>query len=34
MLILTRAVIAAAVTVGTVPLSLGTSFGLSVLIWQ
>ena len=34
MLILTRAVIAAAVIVGTVLLSLGTSFGLSVLIWQ
>ncbi|WP_204807969.1 RND family transporter [Mycobacterium riyadhense] len=34
MLILTRAVIAAAVIVGTVVLSLGTSFGLSVLIWQ
>ena len=34
MLIITRAVIAAAVIVGTVLLSLGTSFGLSVLIWQ
>ena len=34
MLVLTRAVIAAAVIVGTVLLSLGTSFGLSVLIWQ
>ncbi len=34
MLLLTRAVIAAAVIVGTVLLSLGTSFGLSVLIWQ
>ena len=34
MLILTRSVIAAAVIVGTVALSLGTSFGLSVLIWQ
>jgi putative drug exporter of the RND superfamily len=34
MLVLTRAVIAAAVIVGTVVLSLGTSFGLSVLIWQ
>ena len=34
MLILTRAVVAAAVIVGTVVLSLGTSFGLSVLIWQ
>ncbi len=34
MLIITRAVVAAAVIVGTVALSLGTSFGLSVLIWQ
>jgi RND superfamily putative drug exporter len=34
MLLITRAVIAAAVIVGTVLLSLGTSFGLSVLIWQ
>ncbi len=34
MLILTRAVVAAAVIVGTVLLSLGTSFGLSILIWQ
>ncbi|MEI7915871.1 MAG: MMPL family transporter [Mycobacteriaceae bacterium] len=34
MLILTRSVVAAAVIVGTVTLSLGTSFGLSVLIWQ
>ena len=34
MLILTRSVIAAAVIVGTVALSLGTSFGLSVLSWQ
>ena len=34
MLVLTRAVIASAVIVGTVLLSLGTSFGLSVLIWQ
>lgn len=34
MLIITRSVIAAAVIVGTVVLSLGTSFGLSVLIWQ
>ncbi|GAS93545.1 transport protein [Mycolicibacterium canariasense] len=34
MLIITRAVVAAAVIVGTVLLSLGTSFGLSVLIWQ
>ena len=34
MLILTRALIAAAVIVGTVALSLGASFGLSVLVWQ
>ena len=34
MLIITRSVIAAAVIVGTVLLSLGASFGLSVLIWQ
>ncbi|WP_349269628.1 membrane protein [Mycolicibacterium parafortuitum] len=34
MLILTRAIIAAAVIVGTVVLSLGASFGLSVLVWQ
>ena len=34
MLLLTRAVIASAVIVGTVLLSLGTSFGMSVLIWQ
>jgi RND superfamily putative drug exporter len=34
MLFLTRAVIASAVIVGTVLLSLGTSFGLSVLIWE
>ena len=34
MLVLTRAIIAAAVIVGTVLLSLGTSFGLSVLFWQ
>ncbi|MGC2655786.1 MAG: RND family transporter [Mycobacterium sp.] len=34
MLILTRAVMAAAVIVGTVLLSLGASFGLSVLLWQ
>lgn len=34
MLLLTRAVIASAVIVGTVLLSLGTSFGLSVLIWE
>ncbi|PEG36516.1 MMPL family RND transporter [Mycolicibacterium duvalii] len=34
MLILTRAIVAAAVIVGTVVLSLGASFGLSVLLWQ
>ncbi|UNB56155.1 MMPL family transporter [Mycolicibacterium sp. YH-1] len=34
MVVLTRAIGAAAVIVGTVVLSLGTSFGLSVLIWQ
>src|SRR5690349_4665058 len=34
MLLLTRAVIASAVIVGTVLMSLGTSFGLSVLIWE
>ena len=34
MLIITRAMIAAAVIVGTVLLSLGASFGLSVLLWQ
>lgn len=34
MLILTRAIVAAAVIVGTVVLSLGASFGLSVLVWQ
>jgi putative drug exporter of the RND superfamily len=34
MLLLTRSAVAAAVIVGTVLLSLGTSFGLSVLIWQ
>ena len=34
MLILTRALMAAAVIVGTVALSLGASFGLSVLLWQ
>lgn len=34
MLILTRAFMAAAVIVGTVALSLGSSFGLSVLVWQ
>ncbi len=34
MLIITRSIVAAAVIVGTVVLSLGASFGLSVLIWQ
>ncbi len=34
MLILTRAIVAAAVIVGTVVLSLAASFGLSVLLWQ
>ncbi|MEZ0363644.1 RND family transporter [Mycobacterium sp. pUA109] len=34
MLVVTGSVVAAAVIVGTVLLSLGTSFGLSVLIWQ
>ena len=34
MLFITRSVVAAAVIVGTVVLSLGASFGLSVLIWQ
>ncbi len=34
MLVITRSFIAALVIVGTVALSLGSSFGLSVLIWQ
>jgi RND superfamily putative drug exporter len=34
MLIITRAVVASAVIVATVVISLGASFGLSVLIWQ
>jgi RND superfamily putative drug exporter len=34
MLIIIRSVVAALVIVGTVLLSLGTSFGLSVLVWQ
>ncbi len=34
MLLITRAFIAAAVIVGTVAVSLGASFGLSVLVWQ
>ena len=34
MLIITRSIVAAAVIVGTVTISLGSAFGLSVLIWQ
>jgi RND superfamily putative drug exporter len=34
MLIITRSLVAASVIVGTVAISLGASFGLSVLIWQ
>ncbi|BBZ45279.1 MMPL/RND family transporter [Mycobacterium parmense] len=34
MLVITRSVVAAVVIVGTVLLSLGASFGLSVLVWQ
>src|SRR6185312_14301645 len=34
MLLITRSVVASAVIVGTVVISLGASFGLSVLIWQ
>ena len=34
MLVITRSLVAAAVIVGTVLLSLGASFGLSVLLWQ
>ncbi len=34
MLIITRSIVAAAVIVGTVTVSLGSAFGLSVLIWQ
>ena len=34
MLIMTRSFVAALVIVGTVLLSLGASFGLSVLVWQ
>jgi RND superfamily putative drug exporter len=34
MLIMTRALIAALVIVGTVAISLGASFGLSILVWQ
>ncbi|CPZ81042.1 Putative membrane protein%2C MmpL [Mycobacteroides abscessus] len=34
MLLMTRSLVAALVIVGTVALSLGASFGLSVLVWQ
>ncbi len=34
MLLITRVFIAALIIVGTVALSLGSSFGLSVLVWQ
>ena len=34
MLLITRSIVASAVIVGTVVLSLGASFGLSVLVWQ
>jgi putative drug exporter of the RND superfamily len=34
MLLITRSIVAAAVIVGTVVMSLGASFGLSVLVWQ
>ncbi len=34
MLVITRSFVAALVIVGTVALSLGASFGLSVLVWQ
>ncbi len=34
MVIITRAVVAAVVIVGTVAISLGSAFGLSILIWQ
>jgi RND superfamily putative drug exporter len=34
MLVITRSVVAAGVIVGTVAMSLGSSFGLSVLLWQ
>jgi RND superfamily putative drug exporter len=34
MLLITRSIVASAVIVGTVVLSLGASFGLSVLLWQ
>ena len=34
MLLITRSLVAALVIVGTVALSLGASFGMSVLVWQ
>ncbi|BCI51130.1 putative membrane protein, MmpL [Mycolicibacterium litorale] len=34
MLVMTRSIVAASVIVGTIAISLGSSFGLSVLIWQ
>ena len=34
MMLITRGLVAALVIVGTVALSLGASFGLSVLVWQ
>ena len=34
MLLITRSLVAALVIVGTVVLSLGASFGMSVLLWQ
>jgi RND superfamily putative drug exporter len=34
MLIMTRSIVAATVIVGTIAISLGSSFGLSVLLWQ
>lgn len=34
MLIITRSIVASAVIVGTIAVSLGSSFGLSVLLWQ
>lgn len=34
MMFITRSLVAAIVIVGTVALSLGASFGLSVLVWQ
>ncbi|MGV0677145.1 RND family transporter [Mycolicibacterium fortuitum] len=34
MLVMTRSIVAATVIVGTIAISLGSSFGLSVLVWQ